>query len=180
MVYMTKLAAGDMDPTEIKALQKRYGEYLESVQNHLPLSAYAYATAPWHYDPSDHRCPHDAWVESVTIYEEKNDDNPIDRTINIRIRLLGAYHDGHIELIYQDVNSYALSKPSGIPDTDSIGQWNVKYHWDWLFDEVRLSDRGMAIHEIVFASDAHWQIECRDMAYEWKPLEDTLPRDPRG
>jgi hypothetical protein len=180
MVYILDLAyGGDMDPAEIQALWVRYDEYLAIIKDRLPPSAYTFATASWHYSTLDHRCPHDAWVESFTISEEKHDENPIQRRMNIHVRLLGAYHDGHIELAYKGVNSYVLSKPALGPGSWGSGGWKYTGHHDWLVDETRLSDNNLVVHEIVFSSDARWLIECEDITYEWKPFAARRPGAPQ-
>ena len=190
MTYILDLAnGGNMDPRDILALWTRYDEYLASIKDHLPPSAYAFAVAPWHYHTADHRSPHDAWVESLALHERARviDRGPINvaheevpaedppaRKVDIHLRLLGAYHDGHIEFVYTNVNSYSLSKPPLGPGSFGSGGWKYFNHSDWLIDEVRLSDRGLVIHEIVFASDSRWLIECEDFTYEWRPFLDSI------
>lgn len=44
-------------------------------------------------------------------------------------------------------------------------------HGDWLIDEIRLSDRGLVLHEILFSSGARWLIESEDIEYTWEPSE---------
>lgn len=179
MVFILDLAwGGDMHVAQIQTLWARYDEYLASIKDRLPPSTYAFATAPWHYSTLDHRCPHDAWVESLTINEEKNDDNPIQRRMTINVRLLGAYHDGHIELAYRGVRSYALSKPALGPGSWGSGGWKYIGHHDWLVDEIRLSDNDLVVHEITFSSDARWLVECEDLTYEWRPFARPLPAAP--
>jgi hypothetical protein len=133
----------------------RYQEYLDSIADRLPPSARAFALAAWHYDFSDPRCPHDAWVERVEVLETGSGDRHEVRSLQLRVRLLGAYHDGHIELMYEDVRRYRIgSRGPG--------------HGDWLYDEIRLSADGHVLHEIEIGGDS-WEIECQDVAYEWKP-----------
>jgi len=140
----------------------RYRGYLASLEGTLPASAYAFATADWHYDPQDHRCPHDAWVEELVIRELSSGEDRQIRGLEIFVRLLGAHHDGYIELTYQNVNIYRLSyAPSPVRGA----------HSDWIVDEVRLSESNKVIHEIAFASDARWYIECEDIVYEWLPFD---------
>jgi hypothetical protein len=43
-------------------------------------------------------------------------------------------------------------------------------HRDWLVDEIRLSDRGLVVHEILFSRGALWTIEAADLRYEWLSL----------
>ena len=70
----------------------------------------------WYKDPRDHRCPHDAWVEELMLDEPSSGDRHEHRTTKIRIRLLGAYHDGKIEFHYKGVTSYSFtSKPVDQP-----------------------------------------------------------------
>jgi len=140
-----------------------YCAYLESVKDQLPHSAYALATAPWHYDFSDHRSPHDGWLESLMISEPASGARKEIRSVEIVARLFAAYHDGHIELKYSNVHSYSLA--SSVADGPGLG--------DWLYDEIRLSERGHILHEVEWSRGGLWLIECGDIAYEWVPLEST-------
>lgn len=137
---------------------RRYYEYIESIKHLLPSSAYSFATAPWHYNYSNHRCPHDAWLETVTIQDQQHQtrDEASKWTTIIHVRLLGAYHDGYIELTYKNVQSYLLENHGS----------------DWMTDEVRLSAKGLIEHEIVWLG-GRWIIECEDIVYEWKPFDVT-------
>ena len=82
------------DPSDFKMVEKvfnDYREYLYTIKTQLPKEAYEFAIADWHYDFSDSRCPHDAWLQSFEIcehiatkFENKN--------VTINISLLGAYH----------------------------------------------------------------------------------------
>ena len=58
----------------------------------MAANAYAFATAPWHYDPQDHRCLHDSWVDELAIYEG-DDTGSGARGADILVRLLGPHHD---------------------------------------------------------------------------------------
>jgi len=139
-----------------------YAEYLESIRDRLPESAYAFAAAPWHYDFSDPRCPHDSWVESLTVSEPSSGERRQQRSVEIAVRLLGAYHDGHILLTYKSVRGYLLNS---LHDSHGAG------HGDWLTDEIRLSDSGLVLHEVEFSRGGRWVIECKDVAYEWEQAE---------
>ena len=137
---------------------KAYREYLQSVKERLSVTAFEFATAAWHYDHSDHRCPHDSWVESLTIDEPGAGERLQDRSLRISTRLLGAFHDGHLLLGYADVQTYSLESPKGRAG-----------HGDWLVDEIRLSDNGFVLHEVLFSNDSRWQIEAKDISCEWRP-----------
>ena len=144
-----------------------YQHYLGSIAEHLTPETLAFAIAPWHYDTSDPRCPHDAWLERLLIEETVPDDECHLLKVNITVRLLGAYHDGHIELRYEGVNEYPLSTSRNdvpLPGVDSG-------HGDWLYDEVRLSANGFALHEAEFSRGGHWLIECESMSAHWQPKQ---------
>jgi hypothetical protein len=162
------LLGKDLADGEAATLEERfaaYYKYLESVRDRLPPSAYSFAVASWHYDPQDHRCPHDSWVDSLTIIETPYDDHKAHRDIEINVRLLGAYHDGRLELSYKKVRSYQLETPPGY----EMLPLNVG-HGDWLGDEVRLSERALVLHEVEFTRGSRWVIECQDIHYQWTPL----------
>jgi hypothetical protein len=104
-----------LDASDWSELNDRFSEYLaylRSIEDRLAPGAYAFASAPWHYDEQDRRCPHDAWVESITLTESGAGERHQDRHLDIHVRLLGAYHDGHIELRYSNVASYSFDGPS--------------------------------------------------------------------
>lgn len=77
----------------------------------------------------------------------------------VQVRLLGAYHDGHIELHYADVSRYEFQGP-----TVRSG------HGDWLWDEFRLADGGRVLHEIEWENGGRWLIEAADIEHRWLPL----------
>jgi hypothetical protein len=157
---------GSPDPQLLNARFAAYREYLYSVSEELPASAYEFAIADWHYDPNAHQCPHDAWVERLTISELSSGTRQQHRSIQIVLELLAAYHDSYIQLTYKDVQMYAVNAPPGfkLPPL-GVG------HGDWLTDEIRLSERGMVLHEIEFSRGSRWLIEAMDIQYEWKPIQ---------
>lgn len=127
----------------------------------FPPGAFALGTAEWYQNASDLRCPHDAWLDNVTISETVGDDK--NRATTIHIRLLGAYHDGYIELSYPRAFGYSL-----------IGSVSTRGLGDWLYDEFRLSPRGHLIHEIEWSGsppgeDSRWIIEASDIELRWFP-----------
>jgi hypothetical protein len=147
--------------------------YLRSIVDRLPPGVRAFASADWHYDPADHRCPHDAWIEALTVHETPADGRSQRRNLEIYLRCLGAYHDGHLELRYTGVRSYSLTVPHAGPRPGIIG------HGDWLTDEVRLSDGGAVLHEVRFER-GRLLIECDDLGVTWHPaaggMEQVAPR----
>jgi hypothetical protein len=158
MVY---LLSADGRNDDVAGAYRRYRAYLDSTKAVFPASAHALATSDWYFDFADHRCPHDAWLETLEVNEPSSGDRRENRALAIKVRLLGAYHDGHIELRYPRVFNYALSTTHG-----DCG------HRDWLYDELRISDRRTLIHEIEWsgAGGGRWLIEASDLAFEWLPF----------
>jgi hypothetical protein len=139
----------------------RYRAYLERHRARFPPSAYALATSAWYFDARDHRCPHDAWLESVNVFEPSSGERAEQRVVALTIRLLGAYHDGHIELHYPRVWSYRL---------DAVAV--LAGHGDWRFDELRVDDAGRLEHDIEWDGSeqtARWSIVASDVELRWIP-----------
>src|SRR5262245_48815645 len=136
---------GDVDPEDVKRCLNEYNDYLNAIQESLPPAVYAFATTPWHYDDGA-RGLHDSWLESLSISELASGERSQNRAIEIRVRLLGAYHDRHIELIYEGVKNYSLETSAEFkaPQAYRAG------HGDWLIDEIRLSESNLVLHEIEF------------------------------
>lgn len=160
---MPFILSAQRDLGTIASVFKSYRDYVTSYVEQFPCGAFALASSDWYFDFRDHRCPHDAWLEELTISESATGDRCEDRTTEIRVRLLGAYHDGFIELHYLGVTRYSLSSSSAVR---GIG--------DWLYDEFRLHPDGHLIHEIEWAGfqgddGSHWLIEAADVKFEWKP-----------
>lgn len=155
---MFLLAKDGRDENAVGAF-RRYREYVRSHEGIFPPGAFALATSDWYFDPRFHRCPHDAWLESLHLSEPASGDRRERRSTALTLRLLGAYHDGYIELHYPRLVSYTLkSNNSG------------NGHGDWRYDEFRLSDRGNLIHEVEWRSDAIWMIEASDIEFTWLPI----------
>ena len=145
---------------------RRYQEYLKSIRDRFPPAAYALASSEWYHDFSDHRCPHDAWLEECVISEPSKGERNEIRSVSILVRLLGAYHDGIIELRYPQVFGYNLSLNAS------------ESHRDWRYDEFRLSERGTLVHEIEWcgAQDTgRWIIEASDVEFSWHPFTPPGP-----
>ncbi len=158
-MFMLSNEAGEKDH------RKRYRAYLEENKAAFPKRAFALASSEWYWNWHDRRCPHDAWLEKLTIEE-------VDGAVTIRTRLLGAYHDGYIELTYSNVQSYKIER---LNTSICAGA-----HGDWKYDEFRLLAGGRLLHEIEWAildDTAHWVIESEDIGYSWHPIEDAPHRE---
>ena len=160
--------SGTATPNEIKACFDEYAKYLDENRTSIPPDAFEFATADWHYDFMDSKCPHDSWLRKLEIIETGVPTHRNDRTLDIRIVLLGAYHDGFITLRHRNVHSYILEKPN------TSGLVNAS-HGDWLIDEVTLTDDSRLCHEIKFANASPWIIVCDDIKYSWRQVR---VRDP--
>jgi hypothetical protein len=149
------------DAAEIQnmlAAHRRYAAYLEENCARFPVSAFEYASTPWRNNFSDHRAPHDAWVASIHFIDRSLPTAGGERATDLELVLLGAYHDGHLHLSYRGVRSFQLSSEHA--DTSPTEVYR---------DEVRLSDRGLVLHEVEFLGRDNWLIECRDIEFEWRP-----------
>ena len=82
------------------------------------------------------------------------------RLCDIELVLLGAYHDGHLHLVYRGVHSFKLSSHSASDGPTEIYR-----------DEIRLSDAGHVLHEIEFLGADNWLVECRDIEWGWVALD---------
>lgn len=138
----------------------RYREYLEKVKPIFPPRAYTLATSEWYYS-GGHRSPHDAWLESATVQERSDRRQEGRRCVSLIVRLLAAYHDGHIELTYDDVRAYKFDVPRARDG-----------HFDWRYDELRLSEQNLLLHEIEWSGPGEtgrWLIEASDVKFRWLP-----------
>lgn len=133
-----------------------YPAYFAEVSQRLPPGARAYAGAAWHYNFEDHRCPHDMWLESLSFVERTTDERL--RRVDAVLRLLGAWHDGHLELRYTNVTRYVTALVLG-----------PRGHGDVMIDEVVLEDDGQVTHEIAF-EDGNWSLTCEDVVATWIAL----------
>lgn len=148
---------------DVAGSYRRYQAYLHENQHRFPPGAFALATAEWWQNPNDHRSAHDAWLESITLFEPSTGEHSEQRVTAIRVRLLGAHHDAIIELFYPRVFSYTFQSPSS---TRGLG--------DWRFGEFTLSPSGHVIHEIEWAGfpdkeGSRWIIEASDVEFQWTP-----------
>ena len=77
--------------------------------------------------------------------------------MKIEISLLGAFQDGHLNLVYENVSSYQVG-------SSALGHTTIDR------DEIRLSGTGNVLHEIVWWQSTKWFIECGDIKANWVPL----------
>lgn len=144
---------------DVAAAFRAYDRYLTEHRHRFPPGAYALATADWYFNPEDHRCPHDAWLQHIVVHETGEGSRHEERSANLSIQLLGAYHDLVLTFTYTGLHRYVLE-----------GTDVTRGHMDWRYDEFRLSDVGNLIHEIEWCG-AHetgrWLLEATDVRLEW-------------
>jgi len=152
-------------PSEIRQCLDEYLEYLGRMKGEFPSHALEFAAAAWHWDGSDPRCPHDAWLESFEMKEESIEPAGSKRNLLVKAKFLGAYHDGTFTITYHGVQKYILNKePLEFPVNMGSG------HGDWQLDEVYLDDDNVVVHDIEFSNNGRWTIYCGDIEYEWFPF----------
>ena len=96
---MAFILAADGRDADVGGAFHRYQEYLQSLRDVFPLSAYALATSDWYFNFTDHRCPHDAWLETFSLSEASSANGGKQRSLSVNVRLLGAYHDGYMSCV---------------------------------------------------------------------------------
>ena len=152
---------GNERDDDVESAFDSYTKYLKENSNRFPTSAYKLATSTWYFGFSDHKAPHDAWLEKIVVSEPATGERNEVRKTSITINLLSAYHTGVIEFHYPEVYEYQLS---GLHIQQGLG--------DWRYDEFRINDKGQLVHEIEWASwgaSNSWVIVASDVHHKWVP-----------
>lgn len=131
---------------------QRLAEHVSSLP--LPARAKDFAASEWHYNPQDHRCPHDAWIQQISVVEHRQQNERDIRPVQLELRLLGGYHDRVLTITYFDVKEYWI---------EATPQARYRGHGDWLYDEVDMVE-GNVVHSIEF-DRALLRIVCVDFDY---------------
>jgi hypothetical protein len=158
---------GDQRDANLPEAFRRYRYYLETERHRFPTGALALATSAWYFNPEDHRCPHDAWLQHLVVHEEGRAERHQHRAVALSIQLLGAYHDLVLTFTYPRVYRYAF-------EAAAIREG----HFDWRYDEFRVNDDGRLLHEIEWSgtrAGARWLIEADDVALEWNIVAPSPP-----
>lgn len=159
MVFILSTDGRDLD---VIGQFEKYNAYLKSRKDVFPASAYAMATSDWYFDPNDHRSPHDYWLFDARIIGGLAGVSKTKIKTTLQLKLLGAYHDGYIDIVYSNVHEYAFQFREAADG-----------HHEWRYDELRLSERGHLIHEIEWSgadSTGSWVIEADDLEFTWTPI----------
>jgi hypothetical protein len=156
---MTYILSDDRDAEDSF---ERYRAYLARERERFPPGALELATSDWYFSFNDHRGPHDAWLQSMELGESTPATPRGERRVTLRVRLLNAWNDGHIELFYPRVFGYRLDL---FPEAGG--------HQDWRYDEFTINGAGHLIHRIEWwGSDeaAEWRIEASDVELTYHPI----------
>jgi hypothetical protein len=144
---------------------KKYRKYLMSVGDRFPPNAFELATSDWWFNFNDHKCPHDAWLEEAVIDEPSTGERYEIRHTGLRLTLLGAYHDLRIMITYKGVIGLSI-------DASGLNEG----HGDWRYDEFRMTDEGLLVHEIEWSrhtTHSTWIITAEDIEYRSEPVSKT-------
>lgn len=144
-----------------------YLRYLDSIQARLSAHVFAFAADPAHYDLQSRSSLHDAWLQSLTVGETAQGDRQEIRRAEIRLCLLGPYHDRHIYLHYTGVEAYAFQSPA----RHSEPRYLHTAHGDLLTHAVWVNTSDMLVHDIVFERGTTLRIECTDIRHVQELME---------
>ena len=84
---MAFILAADGRDADVGGAFHRYQEYLQSLKDVFPPSAYALATSDWYFNFKDHRCPHDVWLETFGLSEASSANGGKQRSLSVNVRL---------------------------------------------------------------------------------------------
>jgi hypothetical protein len=135
----------------------RYFEYLDKIKNIIPDDLYGFASDKERYSLHSKGSLHDSWLVSLVL----SVDNPAKTSeqclTNVRIKLLGPYHDRIYELFYVNVKRYLFANESTL---------HVLARSDLLFHEIRINSNNRIEHVIKFDNDINIFIECSKMSFQ--------------
>ena len=131
-----------------EALQscKAYEAHLNEIAPKLPEATRTFVLAPWYHNWNHHDCPHDSWLMDFTLKAAvKNDE---DRTLDLTLNLLGAYHDRILTFNYRNVTLCGFE----------IQKQRRQNTGDWLYDEFDVFEYGFVSHEVLWQFGKPWKI----------------------
>jgi hypothetical protein len=153
-----------------------YEKYVQSIREKLPEHIYAFAANPNHFDLRSHSSLHDAWLESLTVKEAATGERNEIRRLEVKISLLGPFHDRRIHLHYTGVTRYLFDTPAQYDDR----RYEHTAHGDLFTHEIRLGHNGLFVHELLFERDATLLIECSDIQHSEELIENADSNAPEA
>lgn len=148
---------------------ENYEKYIQSIYRKLPEHIYSFAANPNHFNFESHSSLHDSWLESLTVRETATGERNEIRRLEVKIALLGPFHDRRIHLNYTGVSRYSFDTPPRYGDS----RYEHTAHGDLFTHEVRLGHEGLFIHELLFERDTTFLIECCDMKH-WEEVISSI------
>jgi len=136
-------------------LSKEYENHLKNIAPRLPDVTRSFVLTAWYRDPKSHDCPHDAWLIECSLKTDIDDR----QTSNLRLVLLGAYHDRVLILDYCKVTELTLDF-ADVPEL-MMG--------DWLHDEFDVTGSGLVSHEIQWQNGLPWRIVSQRVKFTANP-----------
>jgi hypothetical protein len=89
------------------------------------------------------------------------------RKLEVKISLLGPFHDRRIHLHYKGISRYSFNTPAQYDDP----RYEHTAHGDLFTHEIRLGHNGLFVHELLFERDATFLIECADIRHSEELIE---------
>jgi hypothetical protein len=123
-----------------------YLKYLLTIRADLPDHIYDFASNSNHFDLSAASSLHDAWLESLIVREVASGSRNENRKLEVKLCLLGPFHDRLIHLTYSGVERYFFDSPAGPGEV----RYAHTAHGNLLTHEIRLGMHGLFVHEILF------------------------------
>jgi hypothetical protein len=136
-----------------------YLNYLETIRKSLPEPVYQFASSEQHFNLNSPHSLHDAWMESVTISEQRQKTAPFKPQVQVILKLLGQQHDRMIVLEYDKVSRYTVE------GKQNDFNWADTFHGDVFTHEIRVTNENKIIHEILFCSDSRLLVECENFTH---------------
>lgn len=130
-----------------------YQQYLETVKGKIPADLYDFVYDSKRHDLAEQSL-HDSWINEITIKETRHKKEEFWKfNIDIKIELLGPYHDRLFNLSFEKVLSYQI----GVGD---------KGHQDLLTFEVyceQMHKKNILVFNAEFADNRAIIIKAKDI-----------------
>ena len=138
---------------------ENYLQALKSYQSSLPKKVLEFASDLTRFELNGASSLHDCWLKELLIEESGSPSQT-----EVTLRLLGQMHDRIISIKYREVVAYSITRTA----TDNSPYPNPDQD-DLYTHEIRVSDDGHVLHEILFVSDKSILIECKTFDVSEEP-----------